>query len=317
MVDYLRLGSSPGVAIQLTQDLRFRNPVLGNTWALWIAAGPNVAITAVLSKPSRFLMNSSPKRGSIGSRSKVGGIAVVALVALYSLAAPYANDRFGLHLPALRTDADGNVQVADSDRGSRPSAVTGTADATRTRPSATSPKPSRTNDKTSGPLADRMRPTTRIDSSRSVTTSAPSSEQEKTAASESTDDGLYGYLREVSPDRYVSPAGLLYTPGSAEGHRLEHLRRHTIDDPSRPGSHGVFDGEMEGALKSIDNAYQRAKQGQRTTKQVADGRTIYTVDMGGRVGFIGGRDGNRKRKPMARRVRLVVEGNRVITAYPM
>ncbi len=137
------------------------------------------------------------------------------------------------------------------------------------------------------------------------------------AAGESTEDLLYGLLREVSADRFLSPAGLQYTPGSAEGHRLEHLRRHTKDDPGRPGSHGVFDGGMEGALKTIDRAYDRAKQGQRTTKQVDDGRTIYTVDMGGRIGFIGGRDGGRKRNPMARRVRMVLEGTRVITAYPM
>lgn len=74
---------------------------------------------------------------------------------------------------------------------------------------------------------------------------------------------------------------------------------------------------MEGALATIDRAYERAKKNQRTTKKVDDGRTIYTVDMGKRVGYVGGRDGNRKRKPMARRVRLVLEGTRVITAYPL
>jgi hypothetical protein len=138
------------------------------------------------------------------------------------------------------------------------------------------------------------------------------------AGQRGTDPTLkYGLLREVSRDRYLSPAGLLYAPGSAEGHRLEHLRRHTIDDPSRPGSHGVFDGEMAGALKTIDRAYELAKKGQRTTKQEDQGRTIYTVDMGSRIGYVGGRDGGRRRKPMARRVRIVVEGNRLITAYPM
>jgi hypothetical protein len=139
------------------------------------------------------------------------------------------------------------------------------------------------------------------------------------AASASSDERelRYGLLREVARDRYLSPAGLLYTPGSAEGHRLEHLRRHTEDDPTRPGKHGVFDGQMTGALATIDRAYQRAQTGQRTTKQQDDRRTIYTVDMGGRVGFIGGREGNQRRKPMARRVRLVLEGNRFITAYPL
>ena len=127
----------------------------------------------------------------------------------------------------------------------------------------------------------------------------------------------YGLLREISSDRFISPAGLLYTPGSAEGHRLEHLRRHTQNDPGRPGSHGVFDGGMEGTLATVDQAYERAKKGQRTTKKTDQDRTIYTVDMGKRVGYVGGRDGGRRRNPMARRVRLVLEGNRVITAYPM
>jgi hypothetical protein len=74
---------------------------------------------------------------------------------------------------------------------------------------------------------------------------------------------------------------------------------------------------MEGALKSIEKAYEKAKAGQRTTKQVDGNRTIYTVDMGKRVGFVGGREGNQKRTPMARRIRMVLEGNRVITAFPL
>lgn len=135
---------------------------------------------------------------------------------------------------------------------------------------------------------------------------------------EAADESLrYGLLREVGNERFISPAGLMYTPGSAEGHRLEHLRRHTADHPGRPGKHGVFDGGMEGALKTIDQAYENAKAGKRTTKKNDQRRTIYLVDMGKRVGFVGGRDGNRQRKPMARRVQLVLEGNRVITAYPL
>ncbi len=155
--------------------------------------------------------------------------------------------------------------------------------------------------------ADRVHP------KESTSGVSPQADSEQTADTEL----LYGLLREVSKDRYISPAGLQYTPGSAEGHRLEHLRRHTKDDPSRPGSHGVFDGDMEGALETIDRAYLKAKQGTRTTKSVDEGRTIYTVDLGGRVGFVGGRDGGRKHNPMARRVRIVLEDTRVITAYPM
>lgn len=262
-------------------------------------------------------MHSPPTRRSIGNRSKLGGIAVVALVAVYSLAAPYANDRFGLNLPGLRTDEQGNVQVVDLHKHDPSPDAVKTERKTKASPSAKPATPAEAGQQARGPLADRMRPKSRSESDFTVTKSNPSRSNREPANSDSADDGLYGFLREVSPDRYVSPAGLLYTPGSAEGHRLEHVRRHTKDDPSRPGSHGVFDGNMEGALATIDLAYQRAKKGQRTTKQQEDGRTIYTVDMGGRIGFVGGRDGNRRRQPMARRVRLVVEGNRVITAYPM
>jgi len=128
---------------------------------------------------------------------------------------------------------------------------------------------------------------------------------------------LHGLLQEFSKDQYLSPAGLIYGPGSAEGHRLDHLRRHITDQPTRPGKHGVFDGNMQGALQTIDDAYKRAMKGQRTTTTIDRNRTIYTVDLGKRIGFVGGQDGDRRRNPMARRVQIVLEGKRIITAYPM
>jgi hypothetical protein len=257
---------------------------------------------------------------------------VVLLVGLYSVLAPIINERFDWSLPAIGTDADGNVRVGDADQSDphTEAVIEDSASSTATPASNAvnpvennsqdrRPNPGKltadskdnsnaTNRKGRGPLADRVR-----SSARDLDQSPKKAKQSKPAT---VDDGLYGILREVSRDRYISPAGLVYTPGSAEGHRLEHLRRHTKDDPRRPGKHGVFDGDMEGALKTIDRAYERAKRGQRTTTKKDRGRTIYTVDMGGRIGYVGGRDGNLKRKPMARRVRLVLEGNRVITAYP-
>lgn len=143
----------------------------------------------------------------------------------------------------------------------------------------------------------------------------PSNQQQQPA--DQAETLVYGLLQEISKDQYQSPAGLIYGPGSAEGHRLDHLRRHIQDQPKRPGKHGVFDGGMQGALKTIDNAYQRAQKNQRTTRIVDRNRTIYTVDLGKRIGFVGGQEGGRRRNPMARRVRLVLEGKRVITAYPM
>lgn len=118
-------------------------------------------------------------------------------------------------------------------------------------------------------------------------------------------------------ERYRSPAGLLYTRGSAEGHRLKHLERHVTDSPNRPGPHGVFDGGLDGALAIVDEAYRRALAGQDTLRQDDDGRTVYTVQMGRRVGMVGGAEGQRRNHPAARRVRLVLEQDRLITAFPL
>lgn len=277
--------------------------------------------------------NSMGKK-KFGTKSKLGGFAIAALVAIYSLAAPKLNERYNWDLPQIQTDRSGNVQLAsnanETTAKNDDSATAGAKPTAGASDKAANGKP--------GPLAGKMATSNRSQSksqsesqsqsqsnaktssnqdSRPPPTSSNQTDSSKKTASSDDEELLYGILREVSKDRYISPAGLMYTPGSAEGHRLEHLRRHTKDDPGRPGSHGVFDGDMDGALATIDRAYDRAKKGQRTTKSVDDGRTIYTVDMGGRVGYVGGRTGKQKRNPMARRVRVVLEGNRVITAYPM
>ncbi len=176
------------------------------------------------------------------------------------------------------------------------------------------------NESTDRSVSDSTAPATTVEApSRSDAPRLPQGQAttENSIGKSQSSELLHGMLREVARREYLSPAGLLYTPGSAEGHRLAHLERHTQDDPRRSGSHGVFDGGMEGALKTIDLAYERAKTGQRTTTESDDGRTIYTVDLGKRVGYVGGSQGQRRGHPMARRVRLVLEGNRVVTAFPL
>ena len=126
-----------------------------------------------------------------------------------------------------------------------------------------------------------------------------------------------GELTEVGRRVFESTAGLIYTPGSREGHRIDHLMRHTKDQPNRQGSHGVFDGGREGMLAVIDEAYLLAIKGGRNVQtENQDGRTIYTVDLKRRVGFVGGQSGGRKNNPPVKRVRLVLDGKKVITAYP-
>jgi len=173
------------------------------------------------------------------------------------------------------------------------------------------------NDRQQGPAVAQADTAVSADASVSADTARRRSPTATPEAGVDGDPNLkFGLLRDLGGERYLSPAGLQYTRGSAEGHRLKHVERHTADQPSRPGKHGVFDGGMPGALETIDRAYERAKNKQRTTVKQDRDRTIYTVDMGSRVGFVGGQSGRRQRNPMARRVQLVLEDNRVITAYP-
>lgn len=289
-----------------------------------------------------------PARNRPVGRKSVGSIAVIVAVSLYAFAQPHLNEQFGWNLPGLTQTHEGKVAEQETNTDfDRPASVARPSlpDSASSAPSASvgvktsdrvaDAKPTTTSPKKSGPLSGRVQAAPQRDqaSSDRITDqrmkpsgstpgmagnkAPPTADPTADPKAADGDELVYGLLREIRTDRYLSPQGLQYVPGSAEGHRLEHLRRHTEDQPSRPGKHGVFDGGMEGALVTIDDAYQRAKKNQRTTKQVDRDRTIYTVDMGRRIGYVGGRDGNRQRKPMARRVKMVLEGTQVITAYPL
>lgn len=142
-----------------------------------------------------------------------------------------------------------------------------------------------------------------------------------TKAKEDTNDDdsepLYGFLKDLGRSKYESPAGLVYGPGSEEGHRLKHIARHLEDQPNRPGSHGVFKGAMKQFLMTIDDGYARAKKGVKgTTMKEDDGSVVYEVTFDKPIGFIGGETGGRKKNPAAKKLRLVVRGSNVITAFP-
>ncbi len=149
-----------------------------------------------------------------------------------------------------------------------------------------------------------------------------STQPTKTATKPKNDSGdesdpLYGFLTEVGRNRYESPAGLVYGPGSEEGHRLKHIARHLEDQPDRPGSHGVFKGGMKAFLSTIDEGYALAKKGAKgTTKKEDDGSTVYEITYDKAIGFIGGEAGGRKKNSATKKLRLVVRGSNVITAFP-
>jgi hypothetical protein len=138
------------------------------------------------------------------------------------------------------------------------------------------------------------------------------------AKAQDQDDFKYRILKPVGRDRYESPAGLIYAPGSEEGHRLAHIARHLEDQPERPGSHGVFDGDMAAFLVAIDDAYKRARGHAKGTKsRLEDGMTVYEAPFDQAIGYLGGTEGARKKNPKLKKLRLVLRDRNLITAFPI
>ena len=214
---------------------------------------------------------------------KKWAVAVVIALIIYAMAQPFANSRFGWHLPRLGGVLGTDKPVASNSVEPSARVESGSSAAERLAAGNDAPKPSE-------------------------------SHQTEPVVSENL---LYGLLKDTGREVYVSPAGLRYTRGSEEGHRLKHLEKHLKDIPDRPGKHGVFGGDMAQALRWIDDAYTRGKQGAKGVRQRdEDGRTVFEVPFTKTIGFIGGRDGKRENNPDAKRLRLVVDGDQVITAFP-
>jgi len=126
-----------------------------------------------------------------------------------------------------------------------------------------------------------------------------------------------GVLTEVRKGVLQSTAGLIYRRGSVDGHRLDHVLEHSRDNLDKP-IHGVFLGDREEILAVIDEGYQIAqKRGPPIVRKEEEGdRTVYLVDMKRKIGYLGGQVGDRKNHPACRLLRLVLEENEVITAFP-
>lgn len=135
--------------------------------------------------------------------------------------------------------------------------------------------------------------------------------------SQTKDTPALGELREIRNNVFESTAGLRYVPGSADGHRLRHVMQHAKDDLSKP-KHGVFEGDRNQILAVIDEAYEKTKTGGKDVRKSEEGaRTVYIVNLGRKIGYVGGSSGERSGNPDCRYVQLVLEDeNVVITAYP-
>ncbi|MCA9077468.1 MAG: hypothetical protein KDA93_20750 [Planctomycetaceae bacterium] len=134
-----------------------------------------------------------------------------------------------------------------------------------------------------------------------------------------TSTGELGQLHEIGGRVFVSTAGLHYRPGSQEGHRIDHILRHCRDDRSRP-VHGIFDGDREEILAIIDEAYLTTQERgpPEAHNKREENRTVWTVDLGRRIGYVGGQSGERSNHPPAHHLKLILEdGNNVVSAYPV
>lgn len=168
----------------------------------------------------------------------------------------------------------------------------------------------------STPSSEPSKPSKPSNPSRPSQPRSPSQPQKTKATSVEPGD-LTDVLTEVGRGVYRSPAGLRYTRGSQQGHRLKHVMAHAVDDPDRAGQHGVFDtDDPREVVLLVDEAYEQALAGRDTRARREDARMVYEVDLGRRIGYVGGQSGNRQGKPAVDHVRLVVQEDRLITAFP-
>lgn len=262
-------------------------------------------------------------------------VALIAAVLLYFVMQPRLNAWFGWNLPSVAAML-----------GQEPPAKSPTKTAS-SKPTLSPTESSKaTTSKKQETLPDESAKTTppKSDLTKSTTTPKPSATPNSTATPKSTastsannksnasaplpdlfnqpdpvaNDAKYRILKPVGRDRYESPAGLIYAPGSEEGHRLDHIAKHLQDQPDRPGSHGVFDGDMAAFLVAIDDAYKRAKGHAKGTKsRVEDGATILEAPFDKPIGYLGGTEGARRKNPKLKRMRIVLRDRNLITAFPI
>jgi hypothetical protein len=125
-------------------------------------------------------------------------------------------------------------------------------------------------------------------------------------------------LKKIGSETWLSPAGLRYQGRDPDGRtRVDHVLRHARDIPDRDGSHGVFDGGPDAVFGVIDEAWRNVEK-KKVRPTIEGDRSLYTVPMGRRVGYLGGRAGASRGRPPLTNIFLVIETGtkNVITAFP-
>lgn len=230
-------------------------------------------------------MNVSAKSSGKLPWRKIIPVAVVLLILGYQAGRPTLERVFQVSLPAIGGNEEGGHASGDNDRERDPNQQRRTANAN--------------------------------DYEASLPPTANPGSDQNTAAKTTGGSGFK--LKEVGRNRFESPAGLLYTMGSGGEHRIDHVMRHARDMPNRP-AHGVFvgDGDQDAVLQILDDAWTLVKNDSpKVSFEKSRGNDLYHVDMGRKIGFEGGQKGKRSNNRSLNRVRMVLDGNRVITAFPV
>jgi hypothetical protein len=121
-------------------------------------------------------------------------------------------------------------------------------------------------------------------------------------------------LTQQADGTFKSPSGLVYGPDPSPNFasRVEHVQNHGADIPARP-RHGVFDGD---SIDLTEEAWVLAKNGSSVTMQQGH-RTVHYVNMGRDVGYAGGQVGAAAGNPRLSYIQMVMEGDNVITSFPV
>lgn len=125
-----------------------------------------------------------------------------------------------------------------------------------------------------------------------------------------------GHITSIGKNYWKTRGGLFFKGKDPDGKtRLEHIMRHASDSPSRP-KHGVFSISKAEIIELLDETW--SSTGGSSQKGPERGvKTVFTYDTGRDVGYLGGREGLKKKYPKLRSVRLVVNNKKeVITFFP-
>ncbi|MFF1414768.1 hypothetical protein ACFVX6_34230 [Streptomyces sp. NPDC058289] len=111
-----------------------------------------------------------------------------------------------------------------------------------------------------------------------------------------------GFVK-IGTDKFRSPSGIKYKPGSAQGHRIDHLMEHTKPNATGKPLHTIFiEKDQAKLLNLVDRAYKK-----RGLSYPGD-QSRYYVDLGEQIGEGKGENW----------MRLVVNQNGdFVTAYPV